>query len=393
MIDTAVIGAGIGGLATATLFARAGLDVTVYEAVEAKTPAGADFGVSLHPNGLVVLDALGVLEELAEQGSQLSRLRLFDENLRIITDMEPPGDRSGHGPMLVVSSHLLHRLLRRKAEQAGVTIRNGWPLTATGSDPLSPRMYFEGSEHEALLVVGADGVESVVRRHVDEGTEGHRVRRRRYVRAMVNWTLNDNAAGQYWTRRGVTGLLPCGNGKTYWYATVTAKMQHAADRGDLEGFRRAAAAAHPPVLQVVRVLESLDHVHISHVRQVVLDRYYNGSFVLLGDAAHAMDPNLGQGANAALVDAAVLASEIHRRDHLAEALAAYDSRRGDAVRRVQSDAARLARLAHFTYGRRLRNILVRAAPARIVDQVKGRTQQVDLVGLSHELGDLADKSG
>ena len=388
MIDTAVIGAGVGGLATATLLARAGLDVTVYEAVESTEPVGADVGVSLHPNGLVVLETLGVLDSLAGAGSQLSRLRLFDENLRIITEMEPPGDRSGHGPMLVVSSHLLHRLLRQKAEQAGVSIQNGWSLTATGSDPLSPQMYFQGDEHEALLVVGADGVESVVRRNVDNSTERHRVRRRRYVRALVDWTLNDNAAGQYWTRRGVTGLLPCGDGKTYWYATVTSQMQDAADQGDLERFRRAAAAAHPPVLQVVRVLESLDDVRFSHVRQVTLDRYYNGSFVLIGDAAHAMDPNLGQGANAALVDAGVLASEIHRRDHLADALAAYDSRRGDAVRRVQSDASQLAKLAHFTYGRRLRNLLIRSAPRRVVDEVKGRTQQVDLVGLRYELADL-----
>lgn len=392
MIDTAVIGAGIGGLATAALLARTSFGVTVYEARSTVEPRGADVGISLHPNGLAVLDALGLVPELSQSGSRLSRLRLFDERMHLLADVEPPGgDRTGSGPVLVVSSHRLHRLLWEAAKDAGASIRVGSRLTAIGSDPTAPRIYFQDGQSESFLVVGADGMESVVRRMVGTGDEGHRVRERRYVRAMVDWPLNENAAGQYWTRGGVSGLLPCGPGRTYWYATVTLRMQNALDEGDIERFRRTAASAHPPALQVVGNLKSLDDLLVSHVRHVNLDRFYRGSYVLIGDAAHSMDPNLGQGANAALVDAAVLASELHRRDHLAEALAAYDSRRVEAVHQVQADAARLARLAHFTVARRLRNTLAKSAPERIVQGVRQRSQQVDLVALRHELAELAPK--
>jgi 2-polyprenyl-6-methoxyphenol hydroxylase-like FAD-dependent oxidoreductase len=90
--------------------------------------------------------------------------------------------------------------------------------------------------------------------------------------------------------------------------------------------------------------------------EVQAPTWVNGNAVLLGDAAHAMLPNVGQGANSALVDSVVLAEELDRND-LEAGLAAYAARRQPAVRRVQRDAALLARFAHMTNGasRLLRN--------------------------------------
>lgn len=107
--------------------------------------------------------------------------------------------------------------------------------------------------------------------------------------------------------------------------------------------------------------------------------------VFHGDAAHAMAPNLGQGANSALVDAGVLASELDRRDGISEALAAYDSRRSVAVQQVQTDARRLARIAHFSRARQVRNAVVRLMPPRIAVAEAKRAQQVDVPSFRVEL--------
>lgn len=79
------------------------------------------------------------------------------------------------------------------------------------------------------------------------------------------------------------------------------------------------------------------------------ERWSDGCMVLLGDAAHAMAPNLGQGANSALVDAAVLLDELRRARALGDALAAYERRRRPAVERVATAAERLGRLADATH--------------------------------------------
>jgi 2-polyprenyl-6-methoxyphenol hydroxylase-like FAD-dependent oxidoreductase len=124
------------------------------------------------------------------------------------------------------------------------------------------------------------------------------------------------------------------------------------------------------------------------VPQVVVDQLYRGLVVLVGDAAHTIAPTLAQGANSALVDAGVLASELRRRDDVADALAAYDARRCPAVRRVQRDAGWLARTAHFTRGRRVRNAGLRLVPDRFTEAATRRAQQVDLAGFRAELKQL-----
>ena len=105
---------------------------------------------------------------------------------------------------------------------------------------------------------------------------------------------------------------------------------------------------------------------IHPVRRVDCERWHDGALVLVGDAAHAMAPNLGQGANSALVDAAVLLDELRRAADLPAALAAYEARRRPAVRWVADTADRLGALAEWTHpaARWLRDRLLMPAVAR-----------------------------
>jgi 2-polyprenyl-6-methoxyphenol hydroxylase-like FAD-dependent oxidoreductase len=109
----------------------------------------------------------------------------------------------------------------------------------------------------------------------------------------------------------------------------------------------------------------------------------NGRSVLLGDAAHAMVPNSGQGANSAFVDAAVLALELRSAPSINAGLAAYDGRRRPAVTVAQADARRLARLAHLTNGpaRVGRDLLLRAAARMPSERQARRLYQEDPVEL------------
>jgi 2-polyprenyl-6-methoxyphenol hydroxylase-like FAD-dependent oxidoreductase len=125
-------------------------------------------------------------------------------------------------------------------------------------------------------------------------------------------------------------------------------LSAALDARDLSAFRSAWARAYPASERILAGLNTFDDLIQNEVLRVDCTRWSDGRLVLLGDAAHAMAPNLGQGANSALVDAAVLFDELRRCDTLAHGLHAYERRRMTAVRRVADASSRLGRLAELT---------------------------------------------
>jgi 2-polyprenyl-6-methoxyphenol hydroxylase-like FAD-dependent oxidoreductase len=207
------------------------------------------------------------------------------------------------------------------------------------------------------LVIGADGVGSVVREH---GSFDARVNATgsTWLRTLVD--VPPPFEGEIWTSCGLLGAASVGD-CTYWYADATERSVAAGVAArDLEATGapwRAALPAADPLWDAVR---SFDDLLVNDVRVVTCQRYVDGSLVLLGDAAHAMEPTVGQGANSALVDAAVLVRELERASTTADALTAYDLARRPAVTRVQRVATTLARLS------RIRNGAMRAVRNRTI---------------------------
>jgi 2-polyprenyl-6-methoxyphenol hydroxylase-like FAD-dependent oxidoreductase len=168
----------------------------------------------------------------------------------------------------------------------------------------------------------------------------------RYVRMLLT---GDVATGtEAWTPAGLFGSFPV-DGGTYAFASCgTKECSEALDRRDLEAFRKAWTRVYPAAERILAGLATFDELLQNEVIRVDCDRWSDGKLVLLGDAAHAMAPNLGQGANSALVDAAVLVAELRRSHSLPEGLAAYAARRQKPVRRVADASSRLGRLAEVT---------------------------------------------
>ena len=134
----------------------------------------------------------------------------------------------------------------------------------------------------------------------------------------------------------------------YFYASVAApEVRAAVAARDLDALRRAWSAVLPESATVFDGVAGFDDLLVNDVVRVDCARWHSGRRVLLGDAAHAMAPTAGQGANSALVDAAVLVAELTGGRPLPDALARYTDRRLPAVRRVQDRADQVTRLAHL----------------------------------------------
>ncbi len=338
-----VAGAGIGGMAAAILLARTGAEVTLLERAAEIGAVGA--GILLQPNGLAVLGGLALDAPLREAGRPIGSVVVHGPAGERISELRVPDFGAGLDHHLAVRRSTLHAvLLDAVRAEPRIALRLGARVVA--ADRHGTVGLVGGETLRPDLVVGADGVHSVVR---DQIAFGARVRtgRELYVRAMIP-KADPGGASETWTPLGIFGGAPVDAGTRYVYASAATPALRAAvaDR-DLAALRRTWSAQLPSAGTELAAVGAFDDLIVTDVVRVRCARFHDGRRVLLGDAAHAMAPTAGQGANSALVDAAVLAAELNAGPTVEAALARYTERRRRPVQAVATRADRLTRVAHL----------------------------------------------
>ncbi len=346
-LNVIVAGAATAGCSAALFLARGGAEVTLVERIAEPTAIGA--GIAIAENGIAVLDSLGLGPALAA-GRPVIGARIVDAGGRTLLAPRGTSPRA----VMIRRSTLQAMLLGAVSKETRIHCRFGTELTAATT---TGQVTLDGRESMKFdLVVGADGVHSRVR---DGGNFDVTIRRGiRYVRMLVPGDVSTGT--EAWTPAGLFGSFAV-DGGTYAFASCgTAECRTALERRDLDGFRSTWKQAYPPSARVFAGLSSFDELLQNEVVKIDCQRWFDGRLVLIGDAVHAMAPNLGQGANSALVDASVLYQELARAPSLPEALAAWQRRRQPAVRRVARASASLGALAEVTnpVGRLMRDRLL-----------------------------------
>jgi 2-polyprenyl-6-methoxyphenol hydroxylase-like FAD-dependent oxidoreductase len=340
-----VVGAGVGGLATAIGLRRAGWRTSVLERRPELEHYGAAF--ALHPPAQDALDRLGVGEAVIRRAVPYrgARIRTPDGRVLASLPMERIERRYGRPELLVPRSHLIDVLLAELAAFGDVPLVLGSPVTDPG--PLL-------AEHD--LLVGADGINSAVRTAALGTRSGPRT-----VGTAV-WVgtadFEDGVYGETWGPGRFFGLTPVEPGRTNWYAAVPA-----ADAGtplaDLFG------DWHDPVPRALAATGAAARVRyeMRHLYPALPSFVHGGRTALVGDAAHAMTPNLGQGACTASLDADALTRAVaaHGPAGLPAALRAYDRERRRSAQRTAFGARTLHRLVS-TRHTRLRDAVARLMP-------------------------------
>ncbi len=347
----AVVGAGIGGLAAAIALRGAGWKVSVLERDAELRPLGA--GLSIWPNGVIALRSLG-LGHLAD-GSDVPRsggaLRRADGSILASFDPRSIEDRFGAPLVGIHRRDLQDALLDAQIEPP----RLGIEVTSIVAGAVRTA---GGDELPADLIVGADGLRSVVRESVlgaaepiDSGIVAFR---------GVAESPSEVPAGEMWGAGCVAGLLPLAGGVTYWYVAFSGA---AGDRAALEA---RITGFSEPLPEIVR---STDPAAVLSHR--LFDRdpaptWSGDAITLLGDAAHPMLPFLGQGACSALEDAVALGAALDGGE-IGAGLSAYEAKRSKRaallVRRSRS-AAKVA-LTKSALGRGLRDRAVSWTPETV----------------------------
>lgn len=308
-----IIGGGIAGLALAASLDPDRFDVTVHEQRE-QLPA-VETSLAMWPGAQRALDAVGILPAIRAAGSSFGGMALRDVAGKLWLRADVDG----------VTGISRAELLRQ--------------LEAAVPDSVDRVYGTVASLPDSGLLVGADGVHSVVRRTLwGPGSEA-RLSPYLALRGIVSEPVPAEEGGEYWGRGELFGIAPASRERTYWYASyrsdvgpggigVAQALDRTRDRfaGKAAGIRRVLAAATPESTLAQRIWTV-----------PALRGYAAGEkAVLIGDAAHGMTPNLGRGACEALIDAVTLGGLLNSRS-LPEALRAYNRRR-----LLRSQALRLA---------------------------------------------------
>jgi 2-polyprenyl-6-methoxyphenol hydroxylase-like FAD-dependent oxidoreductase len=328
MDTTVVVGGGIGGLACAVALSRAGRPVTVLERRAEVADAGT--GLAMWPNAVRALDTLGL-------GDEVRRVGVWQTGYVF---RRSDGRRLGgaRGRVVIISRGALTKLLLGALPDG--LVRTGVAVS-------------DVDDIDAPVVVGADGVNSLVRRRC------FGVRSAPVYSGYTAWRgLLDGAyepQGEILGRGAKFGTTRVEGGRTNWYAPVWAPPGTPFD--DL--YRHFDGWCDPVPEILARTDRDNILRHDLHHIDPPLPSYVNGRVVLVGDSAHAMTPDLGQGACQALIDGATLGDCLVRHE-AEEALRRYDSIRRRPSQRVARTARLLGQLTMRPGLARPRNVLLRA---------------------------------
>ncbi len=344
-----VVGGGIAGLASAIGLRERGWDVEVLEQAPAFGEVGA--GLSLWPNALSALDALGVGAVVREQSVLDGAAGIRDEHGRWLSRTDVAAIRERFGEVAMVHRATLLDVLRSALPDEVLT-------PGTTVDHVSPDGQVRTGDRElrADLVVGADGLRSTVRHAVWADAPAPRYAGYTAWRFVTGRPVDVGPGSESWGRGERFGFATLSDGRVYCFAT--ANVPEGTDGGDLAALRRRFADWHDPVPMLLEEADDADLLHHDLYDLPPLSSYVEGRVALVGDAAHAMTPNLGQGACQALEDAVVLA-------RCGGDLAAYDAERRPRATMISKRSARIGRLAQLEArpAVALRDLVVRATPS------------------------------
>ncbi|HSI07852.1 MAG: FAD-dependent monooxygenase [Rariglobus sp.] len=321
-----IAGGGIGGLAVSLALRLRGIPSVVCERAPDLREVGA--GLLLSPNAVRVLQLLGVADEARAHSRLIDEWRILDTRGRLLHRLRPSGNQG----LSALSLHRadLQKLLQSRLDPSRLHLGFEVAAFAETEDHVQITAC-SGARLEGSALIGADGLRSSVRR-VRHGSDQLHDRGYSGWRSVVPFIpkgYEGGALSESWGEGKRFGISPLGDGRCYWYATANHPAgQGVPAAGRKQELLRLFDDWHSPIPELIAATEN-DSILLNPILDRPAHMRLPGTsrVTLLGDAAHPMTPNLGQGACAALEDAWVLARKIGASPSLIEGLRRYEALR------------------------------------------------------------------
>ncbi|WP_046176407.1 FAD-dependent monooxygenase [Domibacillus indicus] len=359
-----IVGGGIAGLCSAITLQQIGMKVKVYERNTAPAAAGA--GIIIAPNALQALKPYGISSEIIRQGNPSDGFHILSDRGRPINQLAVP---SGYGSLHSIHRKDLHHILLSALPPG--TVEWGKQFLRLEQKDNHVRVAFsDGSQAAGSLVVAADGIHSSIRKQIFQ-KDTYRYAGYTCWRGVVSVDGLPRLSHRFietWGTKGRFGIVPLPKNKVYWYALINARQSDPRIANySTKDLHRLFQNYHDPIPDLLLKTTSHDMIHRDIVDIAPMKCFYSDRVVFIGDAAHAITPNMGQGACQAIEDARILAECLRIQSNYQEAFADYDARRRERIGQISNQSWKIGKMAQsesflFTS---IRNQLMKHAPERI----------------------------
>lgn len=341
--EIAIAGAGPAGLAAALYLKRAGHNVTIFERFDEPKPVGS--GLILQPTGLTVLADLGLLDEILSLGSRIERLHGTDAQTgRTVLEVRYDA-RRGRRFGLAVHRAALFGVLYRAALGEAIAIETNVEVETLETAERATLVCGNGKRLGPFdLIVDASGARSKLRHYLGDSAMPRPLAYGAFW-ASLGWRdgFDRGALLQRYDKASImVGVLPIGRPEpgaedmaAFFWSLKPADAERIKAEG-LEAWKARVVSVWPECEAFTGQIDSFEQLSLARYGHHTMRLPAGRRLAVIGDAAHSTSPQLGQGANMALLDAAALSHALARTNNIDEALATYASARRWHVRVFQA---------------------------------------------------------
>lgn len=360
-----IAGAGITGLTTALSLQKLDIPFHIYEKAPELRPAGA--GIWMAPNAMKVFDWLGIAKEVKQAGVQLNRISLANKNLKPLRrTMNPAAISKKHG---LVSIHRarLQELLYSKIPASQISLNNEYLHHQQNGGQVE--VSFSNAQTTGSILLGADGIHSAVRSQLFP-TAGLRYSGQTCWRGIAEIQLPDdlkNTCIESWGYQRRFGFSAISKDQVYWFAVKSAPADGSDDAIPLqEKLLQIYAEFAGPIPSIIKATPSERIIRNDLYELKRLGKWYKGTACLIGDAAHAMTPNMGQGGAQGVEDAYYISNILAGKQPVEQAFEAFEKQRRKKTDMVVKNSWMLGKMAHHPVLQPAAILAMKATPQKLL---------------------------
>lgn len=340
----AIIGGGIAGLTAAIVLQNQGIEPVIYESADSIKHVGA--GILLASNAMQVFKKLGIHEKIEDAGMKISNVKITDPQLISLSEtrLDRFEDKYGVYNVAIHRADLLNILTKQVGFQNIHLSKRLNKIEKTDGFKL---IFEDGTTVDTEAIIGADGIKSAVRDQLF-GTGNIRDTRQRCWRgvAELDWASKyRHEAFESWGKGKRFGFAKITDKKVYWYAVVNQSLLD--KEPDITSLFREF---HPDITQIVSETASSDIIFNDLIDLSPFKKWTKGNVCLIGDAAHATTPNMGQGACQAIEDAYAIGKLLEQGNTIPETFLQYETLRINKAHSIVNTSWKLGNMAHMENG-------------------------------------------
>lgn len=372
----AIIGGGIAGLTTALCLHKVGLkDVTVYEQSDVLNEIGA--GILLQPNAIRIMNWLGLTDEIKRSGLGLNKVEITDAMLNPFNKMKREVVQDDYGNQIVaIHRGKFQRILFDRFSEIG-KVKLGMKFTSLEEGNGSAIINFGEHKEVADLIIGADGINSKVRACMFSNTT---LRDSGQIcwRGVSNYNLPEkykDKASEAWGLGRRFGFCELDSNSVYWYAVIDRN-------GKVEGLNKEELAKsydkYDPLVSTL--ILNADKIHKAQLKDLKrLPKWHKGITCLIGDAAHAATPNMGQGACQGIEDAYYISQYLRLSEDVSKAFRQFEDKRRPKVDHIVNTSWKLGKAAHSSFGQFFMKMMLKVTPEHIMIKQMQKVFEVEMM--------------